>query len=934
VKTPTKKIQLWRLMQMLLAGTLALLSIAVLSLLLSHVSALAQPVTEVAADLTVTKMVNTDYAAPGDTLLYTITINNSAASPVNAWMTDTLDAELVYISGGAIASDDFGFKDGVITWASTLPAYFGMDVITFAAQIPISTTATRIENTAQVTGTGELITSDPPAVTMIASPLDNEGTYKAVNRALAAPGDVLTYTIMLHNSGVNDVSARIYDLLPDLLTFITGSASIVPSDTGTLILPAGTVVVEPGSSVTMTFQAQVSESAEEGTLITNTAVISDGNGSIERSVMVRVNVPPVSQIRSPENGALITQKGTLNITGVAWDGTHPAFPTEPVLEQINNADGNGTYYVSWGHVPSALDYTLQEDDNPYFSSPTIPPGAIESQGELRYVSIEGKALGTYYYRVKARNLSGDSRWSNVESAIVSSAQSFSVPELPPASPALATAATAAGSITVEVSIEGGDWQTAIVTENVGGWWDWAYAWTLPEARETPYTLQTRARDAAGNLGAIDTITVTLDNKNYLMYMPIVFKRWPPVPYAPTLAAIENADGDGNYNVQWSYNHSTLHPSSYTLQEATNAAFTDATPIYNGSSTYYAVSGKTPATYYYRVQGRNSYGAGEWSNVVSVMLPPHAPTLNDISDSDGDGSYTVSWTYGYTDPPVTGYILQESPDGATFATVYNGATASYAVSDKASGTYYYRVQGYNASGYGAWSAVKSVTIVRGYYDDFSAATNWAYRRGDDIIDDPGPYRIKYRSGAMYMLFVGSYDFAVASPMEEAPAVPYTLRARGNIVKNETFDERVFYIRNGTTYGIVFGGNSGTPCPADRDTDQGKGCLSHYYRLMVIYNVHKLDNPDWQLKRIDYHDPKDDGKAKGVKLLEGSSTYIDAEDWNTWRIEVGSEAIKIYVNDHYLGQTKDLRYTSSPYFGLYMGSPDIGDTGIKWDWIDVK
>jgi uncharacterized repeat protein (TIGR01451 family) len=928
MKTP-KKNQLWRLMQMLLAGTWALLSIVVLSLLLSRVSALAQPVAEVTADLTVSKEVNLEQAAPGDTLIYTITVRNLLTSSVDAWMTDTVPSELTNISGLNAVLGSVGLDSGVITWSCALYP-LGMDVITFAAQIPISTTATKIENTAQVTGTGELITGT--ALTMITSPLDNEGTYKAVNRALVAPGDVLTYTIMLNNSGVNDVAARIYDLLPDLLTFITDSVSIVPSDIGTLILPTGTVVIKPNSSVTMTFQAQVSESAEEGTRITNTAVISDGHGSIERSVAVTVDVPPVSQVRSPENGALITQKGTLTVMGRAWDGAHPAFPTEPVLDPINNSDGNGTYYVTWTDVPSALNYILQETDNPYFSDDLGDVTTFNNATSPYY--IFGKTPGAYYYRLKAINTDGESRWSNVESAVVSSAQSFSVPELPSASPALATAATAAGSITVEVSIEGGDWQTAIVTENVGGWWDWAYAWTLPEERMIQYHIQARAHDAAGNVGAIDTITVTLNNKNYLLYMPIVFKRWPPVPYAPTLAAIENADGDGSYTIQWSYNHSSLHPSSYTLQEATNAAFTDATPIYNGSSTYYAVSGKTPATYYYRVQGRNTYGAGDWSNVVSVMLPPHAPTLNDISDSDGDGSYTVSWTYGYMDPPVTGYILQESSDGATFATVYNGATASYAVSDKASGTYYYRVQGYNASGSGAWSAVKSVTIVRGYYDDFSAATNWAYRRGDDIIDDPGPFRIKYKSGAMYMLFVGSYDFAIASPMQEAPAVPYTLRAKVTVVKDETFDERVFYIRNGTTYGIVFGGNSGTPCPADRDTDQGKGCLSHYYRLMVIYNVHKLDDPDWQLKRIDYHDPKDDGKAKGVKLLEGSSTYIDADDWNTWRIEVGSDAIKIYVNDHYLGQTKDLRYTSSPYFGLYMGSPDIGSTGIKWDWIDVK
>ena len=42
----------------------------------------------------------------------------------------------------------------------------------------------------------------------------------------------------------------------------------------------------------------------------------------------------------------------------------------PVLNAINNADGDGNYTVSWNAVVGATSYTLEEDDNATFTSPT------------------------------------------------------------------------------------------------------------------------------------------------------------------------------------------------------------------------------------------------------------------------------------------------------------------------------------------------------------------------------------------------------------------------------------------------------------------------------------------------------------------------------------------------------------------------------------
>lgn len=99
------------------------------------------------------------------------------------------------------------------------------------------------------------------------------------------------------------------------------------------------------------------------------------------------------------------------------------------------------------------------------------------------------------------------------------------------------------------------------------------------------------------------------------------KRYPPVPYAPTLAVPSN-DTYGNYQLSWSYNHpgDPYLPTSYTLQEASDANFTNL--LFNQTATSpRSYTNKAVGTYYYRVRGHNAYGPGPWSNVQTVTVLP-------------------------------------------------------------------------------------------------------------------------------------------------------------------------------------------------------------------------------------------------------------------------------------------------------------------------
>ncbi len=93
-----------------------------------------------------------------------------------------------------------------------------------------------------------------------------------------------------------------------------------------------------------------------------------------------------------------------------------------MLNAIANADGDGNYTVGWGAVADATSYTLEEDDNAGFASPTT-----RYTGAATSWNATGKAVGTYFYRVKASNGVGPSGWSNVASTVVIPQQSGPTP---------------------------------------------------------------------------------------------------------------------------------------------------------------------------------------------------------------------------------------------------------------------------------------------------------------------------------------------------------------------------------------------------------------------------------------------------------------------------------------------------------------------------
>lgn len=194
-----------------------------------------------------------------------------------------------------------------------------------------------------------------------------------------------------------------------------------------------------------------------------------------------------------------------------------------------------------------------------------------------------------------------------------------------------------------------------------------------------------------------------------VYLPLVLKRWPPVPYKPSLNVIQGAD-DGNYTVNWSELPSRL-ANTYTLQESTDATFTEnVNDVCITALQSCAINGKLAGTYYYRVRGQNSWGNSEWSNVQAAnVLLPDVPILNAVENADGNGDYIITW--GAT-ARATGYTLEEATtsDFNDARVLYSGTDQSWSVTGQPYGTYYYRVAAIGSTGQSGWSNTQVVTVV--------------------------------------------------------------------------------------------------------------------------------------------------------------------------------------------------------------------------------
>ena len=175
--------------------------------------------------IAITKTVSSESADAGETVTYTISIENSACG--EAWLTylsDVVPAGFTYVPGsttGFITADP-SITDSQLTWngAWTVAPY---STVTVSFSATVGGVAGTHYNTASLSGANVPVTSTgPTAPVTITAPLIE--LTKAVNKAAANPGEELIYSVRYRNTGNGAAQALfIVDTVPLHTTYVAGS---------------------------------------------------------------------------------------------------------------------------------------------------------------------------------------------------------------------------------------------------------------------------------------------------------------------------------------------------------------------------------------------------------------------------------------------------------------------------------------------------------------------------------------------------------------------------------------------------------------------------------------------------------------------------------------------------------------------------------------
>ncbi|WP_353720573.1 fibronectin type III domain-containing protein [Dyadobacter sp. 676] len=180
-----------------------------------------------------------------------------------------------------------------------------------------------------------------------------------------------------------------------------------------------------------------------------------------------------------------------------------------------------------------------------------------------------------------------------------------------------------------------------------------------------------------------------------------------IPKAPTALAATVVSAT-QINLSWTDNAGD--ETGFELERSTDGLSFTRIAEPGPNVTTYQQTGLTPATrYWYRVLAKNTAGKSGYSNIVNVttqQVPPGAPS-NLSATAVSTSRIDLKWTDNAANE--TGYQVERSPDGTTFAKIADLAAnaTTYQSTGLAPATqYYYRVRAVNAAGASGYSNVGS------------------------------------------------------------------------------------------------------------------------------------------------------------------------------------------------------------------------------------
>jgi hypothetical protein len=216
-------------------------------------------------------------------------------------------------------------------------------------------------------------------------PVDLGASAKAVEPAIVRPAGLLTYTLFLDNTGLRSAAAALADPLPPHTAYAGGlwaSGGAYGYDAGGNVI-TWTGTISTAGRVTVTFALSTTLDLGDGEVITNTAVLTDGEGAVYHLAAVATGdaLPPVSTITDPVDGQVISSTAYL-VRGTAGD------TVSPIAAVVVSVDG-GPWQMAAGGEAWSWSWTGVSDGEHNLRSQAVDAvGFMETPGPGLTVTVD------------------------------------------------------------------------------------------------------------------------------------------------------------------------------------------------------------------------------------------------------------------------------------------------------------------------------------------------------------------------------------------------------------------------------------------------------------------------------------------------------------------------------------------------------------------
>jgi uncharacterized repeat protein (TIGR01451 family) len=340
----------------------------------------------------------------GEEMTYTIHLEMGWTTGVIADVIDPLPVGLDYVTGSANLAGVYDPGTRTVSWTKVAVSNNSPINLTFEVQDTAQVTQpTPTINNASITIMNYVVRRQAWVTLMPSkqSSSDLRASHLSAWPSMLGPGQVVTYTVHLLNFGSATATVQVSDTVPALLTYVADSVSsggVYDASTNTISWSG--IDVQPMKPVLLTFAARAPDkfsSTNHPQVVKNTATITSGSESFERSVGVLLVKPKASSLE----GSFKTADYKVVAAGQVFTYTinlHnsseipiSATVSDTLPVQVNyipgSASDGGTYddanrTLSWNDIavpessPVLLTFTVQAE------SPVITPTRVVNNATI------------------------------------------------------------------------------------------------------------------------------------------------------------------------------------------------------------------------------------------------------------------------------------------------------------------------------------------------------------------------------------------------------------------------------------------------------------------------------------------------------------------------------------------------------------------------